>query len=606
MQQAIDSILQAMKQERHADALHLSRELFASFPKDEGVRSLLAASEQNAGDLVAARELLLALTRDHPGTWQHWNSLGNVWRLLGDLDAAGHAYGEALKLNPGSAKLRANLGLLHLNLGDFAKAQEQLGQACAMPGAEPGMRVWAAVAAQANADDATAAAMIQGWQQWPPVSEEAMLELGWLLVVLGDIDSGNRILSSEFRDSNLRTRGLARRVLAMERLNRIPEAVELTARISEPTPIADRQARMETYRALATVAARIRQHDKARDYFTQALGLDQPARYKRPLYFSLAQSCDVLGDVEGAMAALSAAHDSSVSEQIAAESAALAGTGLLSLIDTTFPPGASKGWPTDDAPSAQDSPVFVVGFPRSGTTLLEQILSAHPSLASADEKPMVQRMLEFLRDKGLEYPVALAELSHADRAALRGTYWNEAQRWVAPSPGVRLVDKHPLNFLALPLIRFVFPHAPVIFCRRHPCDSILSSYMQDFRDPRLAAECVSLERLTRLFVCLAQRWEHDAREFTSNILICKHEDLISDMNTALRRIGDFLGLDDIAPMREFDKHAQARGFIGTPSYAQVVQPINADARDRWRRYITYLQPSLPMLAPIMDDWGYES
>src|SRR5690606_1294344 len=144
MQQAIDSILQAMKQERHADALNLSRALHESLPKDEGVRSLLAASEQNAGDLDAARELLVDLTRDHPGTWQHWNNLGNVRRLLDDLEGAGQAYAEALKLNPGSAKLRANLGLLHLNLGNFAKAQEQLGQACAMPGAEPGMRVWAA------------------------------------------------------------------------------------------------------------------------------------------------------------------------------------------------------------------------------------------------------------------------------------------------------------------------------------------------------------------------------------------------------------------------------------------------------------------------------
>jgi tetratricopeptide (TPR) repeat protein len=604
MRQAIDSILQAMQQERHADALQLSRALFESFPTEEGVRSLLAASEQNAGDLHAARDLLQDLTRDHPGTWQHWNSLGNVRRLLGDFDAAGKAYAEALKLNAGSAKLHANLGLLHLNLGNFAEAQAQLGQACGMPGAEPGMRVWAAVAAQANADDTAAAAFIHGWQQWPPISEEALLELGWLLVLLGDIEGGNRILSSEFRDSNLRARGLARRVLAMERLNRMPEALDLAARMAEPSPIGDVQARLETLKALATIAARTRQHDKAREYFTQALSLEQPSRYRRPLYFSLAQACDALGDVDGAMTALAAAHANT--DEVASANAEFSGTGLLSLIDITLAPGASGDWPTEDAPSAAESPVFIVGFPRSGTTLLEQILSAHPTLASVDEKPMVQRMLEFLREKGWNYPDALVELSVTDRAALRARYWEEAQRWVTRGANVRLVDKHPLNFLALPLIRFAFPNAPVIFCRRHPCDSILSSYLQDFRDPRLAAECVSLERLSKLFVRLAQRWQDDTREFPDHILICRHEDLIDDLDAALQRIGDFLGIEDVAPMRDYNANARSRGFIGTPSYAQVVQPINADAKDRWRRYADHLQASLPLLAPILDDWGYES
>jgi hypothetical protein len=237
---------------------------------------------------------------------------------------------------------------------------------------------------------------------------------------------------------------------------------------------------------------------------------------------------------------------------------------------------------------------------------LEQILAAHPALASTDEKPMVQRMLEFLREKGLSYPEALAGLSSIDRAAMRACYWTEAQRWVTRGANVRLVDKHPLNFLALPLIRYAFPHAPILFCRRHPCDSVLSSYMQDFRDPRLAAECVSLERLAKLFVRLAQRWQEDTREFPANILICRHEDLIGDLDASLQRIGNFLGIEDVAPMRDYNAQARTRGFIGTPSYAQVVQPINADAKDRWRRYATYMEPVLPTLAPIVDDWGYES
>lgn len=604
MQQIIDSILLASRQGQHAEALRLSRTLAQSFPADEGVRSLLAVSEQNAGDLDVAHELLLSLTQEFPGTWQHWMNLGNVRRLRGELAAAGEAYRKALAINPGSARLQANLGLLHLNLGEFPQAREHLCAACMSEGAEPGMRVWAAVACQASADDEGALALLQGWREWPALSEEATLELGWLLIVLGDPESGERILANEFQNANLRVRALARRVLAMERHNRLTEAAALTTRMHDPAQIADRQARMETLQALAIVAARLQRPDQARTWLEQALSLDLPARYRQPLLFSLARACDALGDVDGAMAALADAHAGDLGNGIR-QAPDLRETGLLALADAQFDLQTPLQWSAEAAPSENESPVFVVGFPRSGTTLLEQMLSAHPAFVSVDEKPMVQRVLEQLRKQSLPYPEGLAGLSPTQRAALRECYWKEARRWADPQPGVRLVDKHPLNFLALPLIRCLFPEAPVILCRRHPCDSLLSSYMQNFRDPRLAAECASLERLAGLYVRLAARWAADSSRFPERILISRHEDLLQDTDLQLQRLGEFLGIDDTAAMRNYREHAQARGFIGTPSYAQVVQALHSDSAGRWKRYLRHLEPVLPVLAPIMEDWGYD-
>lgn len=605
MQQLINNIVSAINSGYHADALAMTRELSKSFPDDEGVLSLRAITEQNGGDLDVARGILLRLVDEHPATWQHWVNLGNVRRLLGELPEAATAYSRALALNPDSARLRANLGLMHLNQGEYSQAQEHLCMACTLPGAEPGMRVWAAVACQAAADDATAATLIEGWQQWPAISEEAMLELGWLLMLLGDHVSGERVLSREFQDTSLRTRALGRRILALERINRVDEAAELMRQVQDPRQIDDRQARMETLQAIAAVATREKNHGAARAALESALDLDQPMRYRRPLLFALARACDAIGDVDAAILALNEAHSPEANELIQRDGEQLTGTGLLALGDSAFHLEGPVSWAADDAPTQAQSPVFLVGFPRSGTTLLEQMLSAHEDFESTDEQPMLQRVLERLREKGIHYPNGLASLSAIDRMGLRELYWQESRKSVTLRAGQRLVDKHPLNFLALPLIRYLFPHAPLLFCRRHPCDSILSSYMQDFRDPRLAAECASLERLAALYVRLDQRWQDDVALLPQHILIVRHEDLVSETEAQLRRIGDFLGVEDTSSMSCFSEHAQSRGFIGTPSYAQVVQPINSEAAGRWRRYAAHVATILPTLRPVMEHWGYK-
>ena len=606
MQELIDRILAAMKSGQHAEALTLSRELVHSFPHDEGALSLLAVSEQNAGDLEIARNLLLGLTRNHPGTWQHWNNLGNVQRLLGDLDGASNAYQRALALHQESPRLRANLGLLHLNQGRYALAREELCAAIVMRGAEDAMRIWAAVSCQACGDDATARLIVRDWPQWTGVSEEAMLELGWLLAQLGDIDAAESILSREFQDSTIRIRALARRIFALERLNRIEDATALAAQMDDPARIADKQSRMEALHALAKISSRAKDFAGSRQLYEAALAFDVPPRYRQSLYFGLARVCDQLGDPEATMAALQKAHADDLARHTAEDLQRVAGTGLIALLDARFEESAPLADDSEGAPAESESPVFVVGFPRSGTTLLEQMLSAHPAFVSADEQPMVQRVIEKVREWDMAYPVDLARLSSAQCAQLRDLYRAEASKTVAQPAGVRLVDKHPLNFLALPMIRRIFPNAPVIFCVRHPCDSILSSYMQNFRDPRLAAECASPARLADLYVRLTRRWEHDSGRHSSRILVSRHEDLVADPEAQLRRIGDFLGIEDTAPMLNFSEHAQARGFIGTPSYAQVVQGLNAEAVGRWERYRAHLEPMLPILAPVLEYWGYSA
>lgn len=130
--------------------------------------------------------------------------------------------------------------------------------------------------------------------------------------------------------------------------------------------------------------------------------------------------------------------------------------------------------------------------------------------------------------------------------------------------------------------------------------------MQNFRDPTLAKVCSSLQGIADLYVRLTERWISDSAKFPSSILYCRYEDLIADADRQFRRIGDFLGLDDVSAMHDFDKAAAARGFIGTPSYSQVVEGLNTDAQGRWKRYSEYIDPLLPTLKPVLEHWGYDA
>ena len=155
------------------------------------------------------------------------------------------------------------------------------------------------------------------------------------------------------------------------------------------------------------------------------------------------------------------------------------------------------------------------------------------------------------------------------------------------------------------MIARLFPHAKVILCLRHPCDVLMSCYMQSFRSPNFAVLCSSLERLARGYVNAMRSWIHHAALLRPDLLVWRYETALEDFSGEVRRAAAFLELEDAAPLERFHEHARAKGFISTPSYHQVAQPLNKNALDRWRRYEDHFRPVLPILAPILQHWGYD-
>jgi hypothetical protein len=261
-------------------------------------------------------------------------------------------------------------------------------------------------------------------------------------------------------------------------------------------------------------------------------------------------------------------------------------------------------WPKLISPEAGDSPIFVVGFPRSGTTLLEQMLDAHPGLQSMDENPFFNRLLGLLANHDRRILDDLSVLQQYDCDELRKRYHQMVSERIKRNWDARLVDKNPLNMHWMPIMYRLFPKAKFILAVRHPCDVILSCYMQSFRSSSLAAACSTLERLAHAYVETMNRWLEDVNVFQPSVRVSRYEDLVADFPRQVSDIAGFLELSDASPMLQFDQHARNKSYIATPSYSQVIEPINRKGVNRWHNYRGDFEPLLPILKPMLDHWGY--
>jgi Flp pilus assembly protein TadD len=260
----------------------------------------------------------------------------------------------------------------------------------------------------------------------------------------------------------------------------------------------------------------------------------------------------------------------------------------------------SKGIPVFSGPA----PVFLVGFPRSGTTLLDQILSGHPDVAVLEEKDTLQDVLHahVLGEAELRRFISL------DSAGLepwRRSYWDRVAEFMPGRPADAVfVDKLPLNSVFLPLMQRLFPTAKFLFALRDPRDVVLSCFMQSFDLTEAMRHFLSLEETARYYAAVMGVGAAAAERLDPvRLHRSRYEDLVADTEGEARRLLGFLDLSWEPAVLDIQKTARGKR-INTPSYSQVAEPIYTRATERWRRYETQLAPVLPVLEPFVKRFGY--
>ncbi len=252
-------------------------------------------------------------------------------------------------------------------------------------------------------------------------------------------------------------------------------------------------------------------------------------------------------------------------------------------------------------------PIFVLGFPRSGTTLVEQTLSAHPMISAGDELPLINdisTIMPRMLNSPLAYPEALAELWMGDQRDgldnLRDYYLQKSTQMGATEPGVPwFTDKMPLNETHLGLIALLFPAAPLIHVIRHPLDVMLSAMANHFTHGFFCAS--ALETAALHYVRVMDLLTHYRAEMALRYLPIRYDAMVTAQETSVRAILDFIGAPfDERCLRFHENRRHAR----TASYAQVTEPLYGHSLYRYRQYRRHLEPVIPLLRPIIERLGY--
>jgi tetratricopeptide (TPR) repeat protein len=251
------------------------------------------------------------------------------------------------------------------------------------------------------------------------------------------------------------------------------------------------------------------------------------------------------------------------------------------------------------------APVFLVGFPRSGTTLLDQILDSHPKIQTLEEKPIIGILCDEIDRLITGRPDGFNALNHDQLAELRQLYFEYVADFIELQRGNLLVDKLPLNITRVPYILRIFPDARFVLALRHPGDCVLSCFMHLFDPNDAMANFYTLEDSAALYAKVMGLWRRWAELLPLRHHRIHYEHLVQDLPGEIKPLLEFLGMTWLDEMARPHEHAARRGHINTPSHSQVTQPIYQRAAGRWRRYLPYLGGVMGTLQPYIEYFGYD-
>jgi Tfp pilus assembly protein PilF len=259
--------------------------------------------------------------------------------------------------------------------------------------------------------------------------------------------------------------------------------------------------------------------------------------------------------------------------------------------------------PSEDVPGAAATHVFLLGYPRSGTTLVENVLASAPGVVALEERDTFRDTDErIVANDGTMPP--LDDLDPALLAELRSGYWRRVAELAGDVSGRTFVDMNPFNGIKLPVIARLFPDARILIMRRDPRDVVLSCFRINFTPSPAAFAFSDLEETARHYDALMQLIELSREKLPLACHEVRYDRLVTDFEATVRAFADFIGLEWTEAFRTFDRTAQARG-VRTASANQVRRGLY-DGRGQWRRFAEELAPVLPILDPWVERFGFEA
>ena len=501
-----------------------------------------ALALHRAGRLPEAETLYRHILQMEPNHPDALHFLGVLAQQVGKHEIAVELIGKAIKCRADYPEAHYNLGIALYALGKIDAAAASYRQALALKRdyAEAHYNLGIALKEQGKLDEA-----INSFRQalkLKPDYAEARHNLGVTFSELGKLDEAVNCYKKtlSLKPDYVRSyKGLAQIVKYTE-VDTIIRAMENLYNKKEKLPVADR---IDLGFALGKVYEDLGEYDRSFAFIHEA------NRLKRGSY-------SYSGQMD---------HD------------------LFARIKKTFSPdffASHKGSGNQDG-----TPVFILGMPRSGTSLVEQILASHPLVFGAGELDLLRNTAHNIcaGRAGTPFPECMLDLNRDAFAEMGSAYVEKIRKY---APDVKYItDKMPNNFLRVGLIKTILPKAKVIHCMRNPMDTCFSIFKTDFTGPHgYAYDMVELGRYYNLYQDLMAHWEKVLPGFSYSI---RYEELVADQRNQTKGLLDFCGLAWDEACLNFHKTARK---VRTVSLAQVRQPIYKDSVELWKRYEKQLEP----------------
>lgn len=244
-------------------------------------------------------------------------------------------------------------------------------------------------------------------------------------------------------------------------------------------------------------------------------------------------------------------------------------------------------------------PTFLVGFPRSGTTLLDTILRTHSSIEVLEEKPIVDKLIKELHLHLNKDFMKLDKIDVNIKQTLRSLYFETRNNFVSNEKNKLYIDKLPLNIIYIGELSQIFPNSKFILALRNPFDSVMSCFMQPFTPNDAMANFYNLSDATKLYDEVFKLWMQYEKKLKIKFHKIKYEEIVEDFDLSISSLLKFLDLEWDNKLKEFYKTAENRGIINTPSYNQINKPIYNKSIGRWKNYKNHFEG----LEPILKKWS---
>lgn len=546
------------------------------------------------------------LAQDPENSTVHCNIAYSLLELGHQKEAVEH-FIRALKTDPNSAKALAGLGRAMLRQDEADKAAAYIEKALQLSPWDVYAHIARAQLASESRDDDTA---LKEWKrgiELQPRMSEGYIGLARLYADQNRYDEARKtFLQAEAAGAT--TLGFYHAWSSIEeKNNHLDEADRLAGKAVELDP---------SYRGLTILRAKLaRRRNNLREALDLLTGIDKDEIRSREIkaayLFELGGVYDRLGRFTEAFAAYDEANQVK-NEYIGKIYSADEDERKFARWKNFFTPENWKRLRSVPLPSGDlgPCPVFIVGFPRSGTSLLEQILGSHPRIAPAGELVYMYELSAYKGHKitgsDLAYPHYLldpdAPLTTDTLAAMQAFYLDRAREAAhgADESGW-VTDKMPHNALHLGLISLLFPHSPIIHISRHPFNSCLSAYFSNFKSAHRYTS--SLESTATHYKFFMEMLNHYRDVLGIRLLEIHYEELVEDQEATTRRVLEYIGAPwDPACL----EHHKSKRLVKTASYEQVTRKVYRSSLYRYRNYRAAVQPLIPVLQTTLERLGYSA